>query len=144
MELSAVSRGLCVPLQRDRTSTIGDRRLLVEDKDVTVKDVQLVGATEVTLIDAVLLPRIDDDTPIYVETGASYPPGGKFLTAAWRMRQQAVGSTLPARTEWGMSLGLEVGPEGGALDSVRVVYELSGEKYFQEVDAPVEIKAKCF
>lgn len=144
IEIDAVSGGgLCVPLQPDRTSTVGDRRLVVDDEQAEITAVDLVGANGVQLIETMLVPYVDEGTPIYVETGASYPPSDKHLTPAWALRQEATEAPLEAGSEWGMTLGLRVSDEGGSIDGLRVTYTANGRAQFVSLDAPVEIREKC-
>lgn len=124
----------CVPGNAGESRMFGDTFLSHEgNKVITITDVSLVGANNITLTKAVLVKLKPDEALVGF---GEWPPNDDFfpLPDLWEERIPAENTIIKPGEEWNLVFVLNFQTsDTGSTDAVKIIYEDSdSKKYVQE------------
>lgn len=131
---------LCMVQPDQGHATVGDVVRNGGDGTIVLKDLALVGAENLDLVDTFVIPM--DGTDEYVLGAGSTEPEDPLAEAAWAAAVRPDSFELPAGAQANVVVAVRTVIEApGTAEGIRVTYSLDGRQYTSHTPMTIELSA---
>lgn len=119
----------------------------VDESSVTITDIELVDAKQMTLVGAEIAqwPPDDRDNVPNTVVGGTYPPDPRDQESAWKNGRPAIDAVLEPGTTWTLSVGVKPHGAVSTLKWIKLEYaDDDGNRYQSHTAEAFMIRTNCF